>query len=311
MVILLFVASAYGADVKFKDNASKNTPESIGISMASVAEYEVVKYKHDKTAVNNRVKQVMEANPVTSRERTKKIVESEQEDKAIYERGSVYFEVSKVSGAEILMDLDQYTVQSNKLPEASEQNMEKSAKDYIKDHVPGVRMNEISMGKIKKIMNGTAKTEEGKEPTEIKTEVANYVLIFERKKDKISFVGPGDKIRVYFSSDGQVIGHSKIWRDYKSEPKAKKKIKTTKEIQEKFKAKHGQTKASNIEVDFLTFGYLSQGRNKRQDTASPVYILGYKTNEYSKRTLEFYDAYTGNEILMTEPAIQGDVRARP
>jgi len=67
-------------------------------------------------------------------------------------------------------------------------------------------------------------------------------------------------------------------------------------IRTSFAAAHAKGPGPAIEVDRLYFGYYAAGRYTRQDTLSPVYILGYIYGPYSKRVLELFDAYTGKVL---------------
>jgi hypothetical protein len=89
--------------------------------------------------------------------------------------------------------------------------------------MPDVDPNEVRFVGVKKIMDSVGKMSDEGKLSEVKSGVANYIVIFQRKINKIPVIGPGEQIRVYLSSNGEVIGHSKIWREPRRDPSARRK----------------------------------------------------------------------------------------
>jgi len=65
---------------------------------------------------------------------------------------------------------------------------------------------------------------ETKKVTEEAVRIAHYVVVCDRLIDKVPVVGSGEKIRVYISSNGNIIGHSKVWRQLASTPSATRPV---------------------------------------------------------------------------------------
>ena len=302
LMIIIFPLSIYAAQVKFHKDLDQMTPEKKNIPLSNVPAFNVKPYKTDNIVIQKKVKHVFEKNPVSKNVRAGKIDKKESADAVSHKAGSVEFEVSKISGAERLIDLDKYTKSDKKVSDVGKEKIRGIAHQYVKDNMPDINPSEMEFKGIKTIVDseGTL-SKEGAVVSNVKHEVANYIAIFERKIGKTPVIGAGGSVRVYMSKNGDPIGHSKVWREIDKQPKFSKNAVPTSKIKEKFAAKHGKTNVKEVSANKLYFGYYEEGRNKKQDTLQPVYMVGYTTGPESKETYEMYNAYTGEEIQFPDP----------
>jgi len=309
IMAMFIVAPLYAADIEFDKAIDAKTPERLQIRLDRLSDIGVIPYKVDKKALNTKARGTFERSPAAKDVRAKKMSERENEKAITFLAGSVQYEFSKTTGAEILMDLDQYTHSAKLARPVKEGDLRARAKKYIQTYMPDVDQREVSFAGIKKIMNSVGKlSNEGKDATDIATEVANYIAIFERKINNVPVIGAGEKIRVYMSSNGDIIGHSKVWRTLEREQKGPKPAVSSDKIKDKFREKHSKDLVQSIKVDSLYFGYFAHGRYRAQDVLRPVYMIGYTSGPESKRVFEMYDAYTGEEIREERHVDEGDKR---
>ncbi len=297
LMIIIFPLSIYAAQIKFHKDIDQMTPEKKNIPLSSVPAFNVKAYKTDDTAIQKKVKDVFGKNPVSKNVRAAKIEKKDMADRVSHKAGSVEFEVSKSSGAEILIDLDKYTKSDKKVGAAAKEKIRGIAHQYVKDNMPDIDQSEMEFKGIKTLVDSEGKlSKEGTVVSDVKHEVANYIAIFGRNIGKTPVVGSGGIVRVYMSKNGDPIGHSKVWREIDKQPKFSKQAVPTSKIKEKFAGKHGKDNVKEVSANKLYFGYYEAGRYTKQETLQPVYMVGYTTGPESKETYEMYDAYTGEEI---------------
>jgi len=296
------------AKVAINKNVRDKTPETLGIPADGVPAHGVKPYKADRAKMKERAKAVWGKNPVAVKVRGKAAEETETDQAVKFKNGSIEFEVSKTTGAEILIDLDRYTKREPPKRDVDEKTLEREARQYVKEQMPDVDLNELSFKGVKKIIDSVSKVAKDSTVTETTTEIANYILIFQRKVNKVPVVGPGEQVRVYLSNNGEIIGHSKIWRELDQAPKGKKPVVPHSKIMQGLEQKLAKSEAPDVEVDLLEFGYMGQGRYTKQAELRPVYLVGYKAGEESKRIIEVYDAYTGEEIAPPVDPTGADAR---
>ncbi|WP_334110132.1 copper amine oxidase N-terminal domain-containing protein [Thermodesulfitimonas autotrophica] len=290
------VVPAYAAVIRFAEDALKNAPENQGIDLRAVPSYALLPYKFKRDVVEKRAAQVFRKNPVTRPVWDKGFMSEEMDEDLIFSSGSIEFWVAKPTGAEILLDLDRYAVAEKQRSPLEEKRLKEIALNYIQEQIPDVNLGELRCAKVRKLMNASGQLDaESKTVSEVTTEIANYVVVYERLVGGIPVVGPGEQVRVYLSVNGDVIGHSKVWRQL-GEKTATKPVLSTNEIKSIFVKHHANDRVEKIEVDRLYFGYFAEGRYTTQKSLGPYYILGYTYGPYSKRVFERYDAYTGELV---------------
>lgn len=295
--LLLLASLPLGAaTVEIHKSVRDKTPETLGIPAEGVPVHGVKPYQADRAALKQKAAAVFEKNPVAAKVRGRAAQETENDRAVKFKNGSVELEVSKAAGAEILIDLDRYGHREPPARTVDEKALERDARQYVRENMPDVDPNEVGFAGVKKIMDSVAKVADDGKLSEVKGGVANYIVIFQRKINKVPVVGPGEKIRVYLSSNGEVIGHSKIWREVDKTPRGAKPVVPPGRVHETLGQKLAKHPAPRVEVDFFEFGYLGEGRYTKQDALKPVYLIGYKAGPESKRVIEIYDAYTGAEI---------------
>lgn len=290
------VVPAYAVTIRFAEEALKNAPESQGIDLRSVPSYALLPYEFKRDVVEERAAQIFRKNPVTRPVWDKGFTSEEMDEDLIFSLGSIEFWVAKHTGAEILLDLDRYAVAEKQRSPLDEKRLKGIALNYIQEQIPDVSLGELRCAKVRKLMNASGQLDaESKSVSKVTTEIANYIVVYERLVGGIPVVGPGEQVRVYLSVNGDVIGHSKVWRRL-GEKTATKPVLSTNEIIGIFMKHHANDRVEQIKVDRLYFGYFAEGRYTTQRSLGPCYILGYTYGSYSKRVLERYDAYTGELV---------------
>jgi hypothetical protein len=180
----------------------------------------------------------------------------------------------------------------------------------------GVAKNELRFYKVFSILQAGG---EGDGEGNVKgmvspAEVVNYMVTFEREMDSFPILGPGGKIRVYLARNGEVIGHSKLWRTYqkdKKEAKTKKmKALSPGNAHKKMSdlINEQTTDETTAEFKSMKFGYFENGRHKRQNYSIPVYEFIYSYGPHSKRVLRYLDGYSGELISRAEEYLKGDIK---
>ena len=295
-IFALLAAPAGAATVTFSQSVRDKTPAALGIPAGGVAPQGLKPYQADRAGMKARASAAFEKNPVAAQVRGGAAEESENEHAVKFKNGSVELEISKAAGAEILLDLARYTVGEAPKRAVDEKLLERDARQYIREQMPDVNPGEVGSATLKKIMDSVAKVSDDGTTSEVKSGVANYILIFKRRINKIPVVGPGEQIRVYLSSSGEVIGHSKIWRELDTTPRPARPVVPSDQAQKTLAQALARHPAPRVEVDFFEFGYLTEGRYTKQSELKPVYVVGYRGNPEEKRAIKLYDAYTGAEI---------------
>lgn len=294
--LLLAPLPAGAATVEVHKKVRDKTPAALGIPAQGVPTRGVRAHEVDRAAIKRRAAAVFEKNPVAAKGRGRPAEETEDDRAVKFKSGSIQFEVSKAAGAEILLDLDRYTRPDPRSTRYDDKAVERRAREYIRSNMPDVDPGEIHFVRTKKIMDSVAKVANDGKLSEVRSGVANSIAIFQRRIQGVPVVGPGEKIRVYLSSSGEVIGHSKIWREVDKTPGPSKPVVPPGRIQDTVVKKLATHPARRVEVDFFEFGYLGEGRYTAQDELRPVYLVGYRAGPETKRVIEIYDAYTGAEI---------------
>jgi hypothetical protein len=291
------VAFSYAVNIEFTEEALRNAPEKQGIDLKAMPSYEFVPYKVNREAVNKRAEAVFKSNPVTRAVWKKRFETKDTNEEIIFSAENIEFRVSKAAGAEILMDLDRYTVAEEQREALEEVKLKGIADKYIKEQLPDLNLSEIKYTKIKKIMDAVGTFDpESKKSLVDSSQVANYIVVYERIIKGIPVIGSGEKIRIYLSSNGDPIGHSKVWRQLGKRVGVVKPVLSTDEIRKIFIRQHSKDQIESIKVDRLYFGYFAEGRYTKQKSLSLFYIIGYTYGLHSKRVLERYNAYTGEFV---------------
>ena len=310
VLLLLVTSSAGAATVEFKGVREK-TATTLGIPADGVPPHGVKAYALDRAAVKAKATSAFANNPVAAKVRGTAPVETETERAVKFRSGSVEFEVSKSAGAEILLDLDRYGKRGASGAALDNAALERNARAYIRANMPDVNPAEASFAGVRKIMDKVAQVGENGALSNARTEVASYIAIFERKIGNVRVIGPGEKVRVYFAANGDVVGHSKIWRELDRTPRGAKPVVPPGRVQDAIGKALATHPAPKVQVDYFDFGYLGQGRYSRQDTLNPVYFVGYTAGPETKRVIKVYDAFTGAEIAPPPDPPGADKARRP
>ncbi len=310
LLLLGLAVPASAATVTISADVKRKTAETLGIPAGGVAPQGVRAYQVDEAAVKERANAVFTKNPVAMRMRLRGFSPERSEDeRAIkFMNGSIELEVSKAAGAEIFLDLDRYANRETKMREVDEKLFERDARAYIRTHMPDVDPGEVALYSVKKIMDSVARLDDDGKMSEVRSGVANYIIVFQRRIKGVPVVGPGGKIRVYLSSNGEVIGHSKVWRQLDAPRGAAKPIVPPGRVQQALAERLRGHPAKSVEIDFFEFGYFAEGRYTRQDVLNPVYLIGYKGGPEEKRVIKVVDAYTGAEMAPPPDPEGADVK---
>ena len=306
--MVLFAAPVFAVNVEVNENALSNTPERLGIDLKAVSSYAVERYEHDKRTADKKAAVIFEKNVVSSSVRTAEIKAKDTDDESIYRAGNIEFRVAKATGSEALINLDRYAI-AEKLstPLPSEAIVRQTAFKYVQGNMPDVKLGDLRLSRILKIMDAESESSESGEISRRNSHVANYIVIFERMLNNIPVLGPGEKVRIYLSAQGDVIGHSKVWRKISEDYRRGRAI-PTQEILEHFIARHANDRADKIVVNQVQFGFLAEGRFARQESLGPVYMISYAHDPTSKKMIELFDAFTGELVTSHENAGYGDVK---
>jgi hypothetical protein len=301
VVLLGSAVPLTSAEIRFAETVRQAAPER-SLAGKPVASYGVAPFQFNAAAATRRADEIARTNPVAAPLRGKRFEPVENDEDVIFSAGPFEFWVTKATGSEILLNLDRYAEAEPQRETIEEAALIRRATEYVKSQLSDVDPAEVRFLQVKRQMDAAAQVNaRGQVEGEIKERVANHIVIFERVIEQVPVIGPGEKIRVYFASNGDPIGHSKIWRRLgKAGPR--RSVLPAEAIRTAFVGIHEKEPGPSIEVDRLYFGYYAAGRYTRQETLSPVYILGYTYGPYSKRVLEIYDAYTGT---VRRPADEG------
>lgn len=292
VLLFCFAVPLTSAEIRFAEEVRAAAPEK-SLAGKPVPSFGVVPFRFTRAAASSRAESVARTNPVAASLRAQKFESAETDEDVIFSAGPYEFWVCKATGSEILLNLDRYAEAEQQQEPIEEGTLLRRATEYVKSHLPDIDSREVRFLKIKRQMDSAATVDaQGLPSGKIKDRVANHIVIFERVIGEIPVVGPGEKIRVYFASNGDAIGHSKIWRQL-GKAAQRRPVLPAEAIRAAFAAAHQKDSGPGIYVDRIYFGYYAAGRYTRQVTLSPVYILGYTYGPYSKRVLEIFDAYTG------------------
>jgi len=306
LLLLCGAVPLTSAEIRFAEAVRAAAPEK-PLAAKPVPSFGVVPFRFDKAAASLKAEDVARTNPVARSLRAQKLESAETDEDVIFSAGPLEFWVNKATGSEILLNLDRYAEAEPQQEPIADAVLVRRATEYVRSHLADIDSREVRFLKIKRQMDSAGQVDARGQPTgEIKERVANHIVIFERVIGQIPVVGPGEKIRVYFASNGDAIGHSKIWRRL-GKAALRRPVLPAEAVREAFAAAHEKDPGPGIYVDRIYFGYYAAGRYTRQDTLSPVYILGYTYGPYSKRVLEIFDAYTGKVL---QPIDEGPADTR-
>lgn len=297
MLASIVALPALAAAVRMSTQVREKTAATLGIPAGGVAPQGVKAYQADRAAMSARARATFEKNPVAAKVRANTPEEAENPYAVRFRNGSINFEISRNAGAEILLDLDRYTRRETPKGTVDEKALDRVGRQYVREQMPDVNPGEMRFVGIKKIMDSVAQVSDSGKISNQKTGVANYILLYQRTINNVPVVGPGEKIRVYLNSSGEVIGHSKIWRDLDAPRGGARPVVPPGKVQDTLAQSLRSHPAPSVTVDFFEFGYLGEGRYTKQEVLNPVYLVGYKAGPESKRVIKMYDAYTGAEIL--------------
>lgn len=253
LVLVLAVSTpVYAANIIFNSSILQNVPENRGVDLGEVASYEIVPYNIDRNASVDRAESLFNDNPVAVRERRTKIILNDSEDDLRFTSGNVQLWISKPTGSEIFIDLSRFAFRENQSRTVIKASLRKEAAEYIAVQLPNVDSGEVEYISTNDIMDAIVSVDSlGKLTSEVEIQAANYVVAFGRIIDNIPLIGPGDNVQIVFSSNGDIIGHSSIWREINRKPVTVKPILSTLEILDAFVEEHSSDKVENIEVDQL------------------------------------------------------------
>jgi len=300
LALLLPAVLSHAVKIEFTDEALSGAPEKQGLALKA-SPFEFTPYKFTRQTADRRAGEVFQKSPVVQAVRGRRPEVTETDEEIIYAVRDIRFHVSKTTGGEILLDLERYAVSEPQRGPVDEKRLKAVADSYIREQFRSVNPAELRFSKVKKIMDAQGTMDpQTKVGTLDSPQVANYIFIYERLIKGIPVIGSGEKIRVYFSASGDLIGHSLVWRRLRPGAERAKHVKSSEEIRKIFLDRHGKDPAESIRVDRLYFGYYAEGRYKPQKAIRPYYILGYTYGPHSKRKLERYDAYTGEFIKPPE-----------
>lgn len=309
LALTVFLTSRSDAgNIEFTEEALKNVPEKQGFDLQAVPSYDITPYDLNRDAVNSRAGQIIKSNPVVQASGGKKFSLRETSDDIVFYSKKLEFRIAKATGAEMLLNLEKYTVADKDSEQKSirAEDIKDVADKYIKEQFSNISSNDIRFVRIKKIMDAVqAYDKQSGKFSQEKVRVANYIALYERVIKGIPVIGPGEKIRVYLSSRGVPLGHSLIWRSISGQVSVTKPVLSSDDIKGIFIKSHGENPARTIKVDRIYFGYYADGRYTQQKVLSPYYMIGFTYGPHSKRVFERYDAYTG-EFLKPPADEPGD-----
>lgn len=287
------------AEIRFAEDVRAAAPEK-PLAGKPVPSFGVVPFRFTRASASHRAEIVARTNPVAASLGTQRFEPAETDEDLIFSAGSFEFWLCKATGSEILLNLDRYAEAEPQQEPIEDAVLVRRATEYVRSHLTDIDSREVRFLKIRRQMDSAAPVDaQGLPSGKIRERVANHIIIFERVIGQIPVVGPGEKIRVYFASNGEAIGHSKIWRQL-GKAAQRRPVLSAEAIRAAFAAGHQKDAGPGIYVDRIYFGYYAAGRYTRQATLSPVYILGYTYGPYSKRVLEIFDAYTGKVVQPTD-----------
>lgn len=267
------------------------------------------KHTLSKEAANDISNAVFASNPISQNLSHTKMVK-ENDNEFIFKAGTIEYRLSKIANNEMLLDLKRYT-KAEKTDAIDSLAAKQIALAYIKKHMKDVDENEMFYSQVVAIMLSTT-SGYGRVQGDRTDSIANYIVMFNRQTDNIPIIGPGGKIRVYLSRNGDVVGYSKLWRKYEKEKTEYKNVVSPKKFKEKFinRITAENYSEKDITLKSIEFGYFEAGRNKNQKISIPMYEMEYTYRESnSKRLIRYFDAYTGDPIEDSDAGLlKGDSR---
>jgi hypothetical protein len=262
----------------------------------------------DKAAATQNANIIFKFNPVALRTASP-FKDSENDEEYIFKSGSIEYRLSKTNG-EMLIDLARYGI-AEKSDVIDSNNAKQIAFSYITKYLSDIPQNEIKYLKTNCIiLSGGAGDGKGNVKGKIQEDVANYIVIFSREVDDLPVIGPGGKIRVYLARNGDVVGHSKLWCQFKAERRNPKKVISPNDAQKSISIKIMKENyfLRSVVLKSIKFGYFEHGRNKAQNASIPVYEFIYKLDPQSPLSIEYIDGFTGNPISGDDKPVQSDSR---
>jgi len=283
-------------EIRFTKEVLAFSPES---TRSSIPSFEIVPFRLVRATADSRSRDVFQRNPITQPVWNKQFTAEETEEDLIFVSGPFEFWINKTTGSEILLNLDRYAHADEQEDQIADEVLRRKAVEYVSVQFPDIDPKQLRFSKIRRQMDAVGVIDsETQAMSAVRERVANHIAIFERVIGQIPVIGPGEKLRVYFSSGGEVIGHSRIWRRVGSRTLTRAVV-SAEEIRRRFIEAHTTELEPDIEVDRIYFGYFADGRYTRQRSLAPVYIVGYTYGPHSKRVLEVFDAYTGRLVSPT------------
>lgn len=215
-----------------------------------------------------------------------------------------YFEVSKFSGQQLVVNLAKYRKQiQDKRWSLNEEKLKTIAKEYI------VKWAAVSMEEVAKephIRYTTSSVGNTKDTIKVDEAITEADVIFSRELYKIPVIGPGSKLVVTISADGSVSGFYKIWREIDYDVKTPKvktisSVQAIREVIDKTAKFRKLKKINHLQLDIAAFGYWASPRHWQQKTLLPAHTFVYsmrneKGLSESKAREELMKAYVGPEL---------------
>jgi hypothetical protein len=309
-ITALFFMFSFSSNAEIKQDAKfdKMIGEIEGkISGKSFSEIPHKQFILDKALAKQKSNNIFKSNPIAMSS-SKPVIESENEKEYIFKSGPIEYRLSKVANCEMLLNLNRYTV-AEKTNLIDSNRAIQIASSYIEKHMDDIQKNELSYSKVVSIViSGAQGDGKGNIKGKIQEDIANYIVMFDRVIDNIPIIGPGGKIRVYLARNGEVIGHSKLWRQLEKGNNNLKKVISPREAKTIISGKILSENSPDVspELKSMKFGYFEAGRNKKQDFSSPMYEIEYNYGSHSKRVIAYLDGYSGASISNSEELLQGD-----
>jgi|GEM_PF-1720800 len=301
-IIVLSLAAgtnlAFSASVQFTDEVLRSMEALTSKRIGAVESYQVQPYRFSRESARQRADAVFGRNPVAVAVRGKELSVSESEEEIVFSSGKIEYRIAKATGAEVLLDLDRYAVAGKVEKAVGEDDARRIAARYLQETFPEIKPEQAAVTGVRKLMDGEGQYDPKKGVivgSEI-SRIAHYVVSYDRQLGKLPAIGSGEKIRIYLSPDGKVIGHSLVWRQFGSRRLFARKVVPVETFKSRLVRLLSENKSEKITVDRFYFGYFADGRFSQQRSMSPCYIVGYTYGPYSKRVLQRFDAYTGEPV---------------
>lgn len=259
----------------------------------------------DDTLLRKKVDAIFKTNPITKRLKNIAVAFKQDADELIFNSDEVEYRVSKKTGDEMMLDLKRYG-KKEETPLISEESAKEIARKFIQDQIRDIQQTDMNYLQTVKTLQSTQSVDKQGNPYgQIKTDTINYIVFFERKIDNKSIVGPGGKIRIYVSRNGDVFGYSKLIKKYKKN-KVNKKAMSPLAIVDKLAKNDNDSKEKKLSS--IKFGYFEHGRNKTENNFVPAYEVVTDNGPDQKRSIDYYNAITGEKLFVHSQIHKGDDR---